>query len=919
MAHGTAAQRPYPAHWEADVVLRDGSTMHIRPVRPEDADALQEMHVGQSEQSMIYRFFAPRGRLSDEELHRFTHVDHRSRVALVLMDGDALRAVGRFDVVEPGEAEVAFYVSDALHGLGLGSVLLEHLAAAGRELGVRTFVADVLPGNGKMIHVFKGAGFPVQARTEDGVLSIRLGIEETGASWTVRAERERRTESVGMARVLGATSVLVGTVGGSAVTHGHRVLVERVRESVGAGGFDGEVHLVDGIEGGDGATVFDERVDLAVLAGPPEAVVAAVPALERLGVRGLVVLSGGFAETGPEGAAAQDALLRATRAAGMRLFGPASHGLLVTDHGKLDLLAVPPGRPRIPGATAGVGLFGQSAESTHLLVTRARSFGVPLASVVSGGNRADVSGNDTMQWWTVHEPTRVGLTYLESIGNPRKFSRIARRLSRTTPLVTLVAGTTGRAAPPGHRVRTSRRPARVLDELLRQAGVLRPGTMSEAVDLVAALVSQPPLTGDKVAVVASSVGFGGFVADLLRVAGLQVSGITVLDPGEGAASFEAPLARLAAEAGHDAVLVALSEAFADVTAEHAAAVARASAGDGRPWLVVDETRKGLTADYTVVVGVAGEVPGESPATVPATLPAVATSRAAVRVLAHLAERAAWLRSAEEELVEVPGLDPAAARGVLAPLLDALPPGGTTTLDPAGTAALLGAYGIDVLPATPTTSAAQAAAVAAEVGGPVVLKVDHPVLSRRSSLGGLRLDVDPGAVAEAWESLAARDAARRGGEPVILVQASAPRGVACTVRVGEDELYGPVVAFGLSGDATELLDDISYRVPPLTAGDVAQMVRSVRGAPRLLGEAGLPAADLAAVEDLLARASELADDLPEVLDCVLDPVIVSPDGLVVAGAVVTVARTGRQDTARRVLPASDAGSEFGTGPDVVMGE
>ena len=887
---------PYPAHWEADVVLRDGSTMHIRPVRPQDADALQEMHLGQSEQSMIFRFFAPRGRLSETELHRFTHVDHRERVALVLMDGPALRAVGRFDVTGPGEAEVAFYVSDSLHGLGLGSVLLEHLAAAGRDVGVRTFVADVLPGNGKMIHVFKQGGFPVRARTEDGVLSVSMDIEETGASWTVRAERERRAESVSMSRVLGASSVLVGACG--TAEPAHRILLDRVRDSLAAGGFEGTVHEVapEGfpalVGGGDA-----RGAELAVLAGPPMDVIGAVPALAELGVRGLVVLSGGFAETGAGGAGLQDALLHATRAAGMRLVGPASHGVLITDHGTLDLLAVPPGRPRIPGATAGAGLFGQSAESTHLLVSRARAAGVPLASVVSAGNRADVSGNDTMQWWTVHDPTTVGLTYLESIGNPRKFSRIARRLSRTKPLVTLVAGTTGRAAPPGHRVRTSRRPARVLDELLRQAGVLRPGTMGEAVDLVAALVAQPPLTGTRIAVVASSGGFGGFVADLLRVAGLDPVGTTVVDPLDGAADLEPRLTELAGDAGHDGVLVTLSEAFADVTEEHAGAVARAAATDGRPWLVVDEARSGLRAEYTAD-GV--------------TVPVVGTSRAAVRVLGHLAERAAWLRTADQELVAVPGIDHAAARAVLTPRLDALAPGGRATLDAEETAALLGAYGIDLLGSVPTRSAAQAAAAAAAVGGPVVLKVDDPVLSRRSSLGGLRLDVDPAAAGDAWESLARDTAARLGGSPVIHVQARAPRGVACTVRAGEDELYGPVVAFGLAGDATELLDDVSYRVPPLTTGDVSDMVRSVRAAPRLLGGAGLPPARVEALEDLLARASELADDLPEVLDCVLDPVIVSTDGLVVAGATVTVARTGRQDTARRVLPAGVTGPAPGMG-------
>src|SRR5690554_2301840 len=217
-AHGTAPSSTgpgYPAHWEADVVLRDGVPMHIRPIRPDDDVALQAMHQRQSSQSQYFRFFAPMDRLSTRDLHRFTHVDHHDRVALVLTRGTDIVAVGRFDRLDdPTVAEVAFYVADAEHGRGLGSVLLEHLAAAGRERGIARFTAEVLPANARMIRVFRDAGYEVRQELDDGVLHVDFHIEETGRSWTVMAEREQHAESLSMRAILGAGSVVVVALGG---------------------------------------------------------------------------------------------------------------------------------------------------------------------------------------------------------------------------------------------------------------------------------------------------------------------------------------------------------------------------------------------------------------------------------------------------------------------------------------------------------------------------------------------------------------------------------------------------------------------------------------------------------------------------------------------------------------------------------
>ena len=193
----------YPRHWEADIVARDGATMHVRPILPADAPGLQALHLAQSERSRFFRFFGHRGALTEAELERFTHVDHRDRVALVVTDRDGgpLLAFGCYDAVDARTAEVAFYVADSQQGRGLGSVLLDHLAAAGRERGFTRLVADVLPTNAKMLAVFREAGYTVDSGFEDGVVEVSVDLATTDKSWRVMTAREQFSESRSM-RVL---------------------------------------------------------------------------------------------------------------------------------------------------------------------------------------------------------------------------------------------------------------------------------------------------------------------------------------------------------------------------------------------------------------------------------------------------------------------------------------------------------------------------------------------------------------------------------------------------------------------------------------------------------------------------------------------------------------------------------------------
>ena len=451
------AQGLYPEYWEADVVLRDGSTGHLRPISPDDADAVQAFHMRQSQNSIYLRFFTYKSSLSEKELKRFTEVDHVGRVAFVVTRGQDIVGIGRYDRLDnPDEAEVAFNVSDAYQGRGLGSILLEHLAAAARENGIRRFTAEVLPENRKMITVFAEAGYEVDRRFDDGVVELNFNIDPTERSRAVMEAREHRAEARSMQTLLAPSSVAVIGASRSWGSVGYSLL-----EHIVDGGFTGpvagvnpEAFELNGMVAYGSIAGVPGPVDLAVIAVPYDQVLDVVEECGRAGVKGLLVATAGFADDDGEGLSRQRALVHCARSYGMRVVGPASLGIINTDPAVRLNASMAPELP-IPG---GLGLFSQSAAIGVMLHAAAARRSLGLSSALSAGNRADVSGNDAMQYWEDDPRTRAVALYLESIGNPRKFSRIARRLSRMKPVIVAKSDVMGcsclpdmRCAPPRRR------------------------------------------------------------------------------------------------------------------------------------------------------------------------------------------------------------------------------------------------------------------------------------------------------------------------------------------------------------------------------------------------------------------------------------------------------------------------------------
>jgi acyl-CoA synthetase (NDP forming)/GNAT superfamily N-acetyltransferase len=858
MAEAARTSGP-PEHWEADAVLTDGGLVHIRPITPQDADRLRRFHAGLSEQTVYNRFFVAVPVLSDRDVEHFTVVDHVDRVALVALIGDDIVGVVRYDRVrEPDgrpsdEAEVAFVIADEMQGRGLGPLLLEHLAEAARERGVRRFVAETLPTNRRMLAVFASAGYGVKRRFEEGVVMVGFSLAPTDESVAVARAREQRAEARSVARLLRPESVAVigasaepGSVGAGLVSAlveaGFTGTLAAVTPSAGTG------KGVAGLPTYSSIRDVPDRVDLAVVAVPASALPQVVQECAAAGVRGLVVVT----TLGERGGRAERELLALARAGGMRVLGPESLGVVNTDpEVRLDA-SLSPVRS-LPGRVA----FASHAGPLVVPVLEtAAARGLGLSCVVSMGARVDVSGNDLLQFWADDERTDVIALHLESFGNPRKFGRLARRVGRTTPVVVLASG---RA-----RGATS-------EALFRQAGVVTVDNFQHLYDTMALLACQPLPRGRRVAVIGTSVSLNSLAADAVASLGLSLSRRDDLPFDATPDMLRDTVIEAAAAA--DAVLAMVVPAYGSDGAELAAVLpgAAAEAGGEVPvlavWLGIQGVPEALRAPATPDSDLGDGVPARG------SVPTFSSPDAAALALLRAAEHAEWRRCPEGEVPALPDVQPVRARHTLEVLQSGRAE--ATQLGPGPARELLASYGIAVTPRAVVTDVERAVRRAAALGYPVALKVAAGPLRHRVEGGGVRLDlVDEAALRRAWEHME-----QRLGEAMLpcVVQPMVPPGVPVIVQLVADPVFGPVLTTQIGGIVRDVAPQQAARIVPLTDTDAADLVRSMPGSHLLTGARAGATPDTGGLEDLLLRLSRLSEDVPELVALALDPVVVSEHG------------------------------------------
>jgi acyl-CoA synthetase (NDP forming)/GNAT superfamily N-acetyltransferase len=878
---------PYPGEWEADVVLRDGGVAHVRPIRPQDAEAVQRFHAGQSAESIYLRFFAPIQSLSARDLQRFTQVDHVDRVALVATISERIVGIARYERTAPTVADVAFNIADSDQGRGLGSVLLEHLAAAARERGVQRFVADVLPQNRRMLAVFDEAGYGITHRYDDGVISLGFDIKPTAHSEEVREAREQSAEALSVRAVMHPRSVAVIGASRSPEGGGH-VILKHLLEA----GFRGALHVVNpradevlGLTSHARVTDVPGVVDMVVIAVPAAIVEEVVSDCAEAGARVLLVISDGFAEVDARGVLRQRALVRRARAEGMRVIGPNSFGVINTDD---DIRLNASLAPTLP-ASGGLALFSQSGALGVQVLASATNRGIGVSTFVSAGNRADVSGNDLMQYWLDDQRTSAVGLYLESVGNPRKFSRVARRLARRKPVIVVKSGVSSYGVPPGHEVRATHVPRGAFDAMLRQAGVIRVSNVHQMFDIAQLVLSQPLPGGPRVGIVGNSDALNTLAAEACVSWGLDVAhGPRTLSPQATPEQFVAALSDVFADSAVDAVVASFMPPLVTPSETIVRAVADAAAVAGKTCVAT-------------FLGMRGVAPGSSST---GGVPAYPTPEDAVRALASVSRYATWRRRDPGHRVQLVDVDVEGARELVrAALVAGGAPASTgrVRLSREQGAQLLAAYGVVLWPSAEVTTVEEAVAAAARFEYPVALKASDLALRERADVVTRRLTIESESeLRQAFQTLVEELANYGGQAPALRVQPMAAPGIACMLRTTEDPLFGPVISFGVAGAATELLDDVSHRIPPLTDQDVADLVTSVRAAPLLYGHRGAEPLDVDALHDLIARLAQLADDLPEVADLDVTPVLVGEFGLAVLDVSVELSAAARTDADRRRL-------------------
>ncbi len=890
----------YPSDQSVDVALRDGSAVHVRPVVAEDRDAIETFLSSLSEDSLYYRGF---GHVSVRWLTDWSvNVDYVDRYGLVVVSGLDQRIVAHaaYVRVDQHRAEVAFEVADVLHGHGIATLLLGHLAGVAAKHGITELIATVMPENRKMLDVFHYSGFAPRERIKEGMIEISLPTSMS-AEALLAFERREHTAALGAVQSF-LTPRTVAIIGASAREGSVGAALMR---NVLQAGFTGDLYPVnprteqiDGVHCFSSVAQVPARVDLAVVAVPAAGVVEVARECAAAGVRALLVISAGFAEVGEEGRERQRELLEVCRSGGMRLVGPNCLGLLNTDP-TINLNVTFSGAVPPPGR---IGMMSQSGGVAIALIEAATRLGIGVSSFVSVGNKADISGNDLLEYWEEDPQTALIAFYLESFGNPRRFARLARRVGVRKPILAVKSGRTaaGSRAASSHTAALLSASDTTVDALFRQAGVIRADTLGELLDTASLLSAQPLPRGARVAIVTNGGGPGIMCADECQAAGLDVvefpaalrERLEALVPAHAAVAnpvdmtaaasgeqYRAVVQEIAAADACDAVIALFVPALE--TSSQDVADALDVAAQHTPQLTIAAVFMGSEP-----VALAAAAARQHAADAPGARRAAryALPEEAVRALAHAVDYTRWRARPQGEVVEYGDVTPRDAAAVISSALAA----GDQWLSVPDTFALLRAYGIPCVRTELVSSVRQAVEFGAD-GRPLALKAVAPGLLHKSDAGGVRLNLAGEAqIREGAQGI--RDAVAQHGYELQawVAQEMAPTGVELLVGVVNDQSFGPVVAVGAGGTTAELLQDVAVRITPLTDIDAHDMLRSLRSFPLLDGYRGAPRCDTAMVQELLTRVSAMVHAHPEIAELDLNPVICSPAGAVVSDARIRVA-------------------------------
>jgi acetate---CoA ligase (ADP-forming) len=885
------------AHYNVEEILRDGGSIHIRALRPNDRERLLQHFKGLSQDSIYHRFFGLKRTMTDEELVRLTKLDFVTHVGLVATlrdpDGERFIGVARYiRVDDPTHAEVSFAVLDEHQGRGIGSVLLDHLSRIARSSGIVELEADVLGDNNRMLEVFAKSGFKVRRSNSSGVIHVNFPTEETKLSIEASSAREWFAAARSVAGILKPRSVAVigasrdtGKIGGAILANIKRF------------GFNGPIYPINhtatevqGLPAYKSLSAIGAPVDLAVIAVPAETVEAEIADCVRAGVHSAVIISSGFAEISDAGRARQQRIFEAVRQSGMRMVGPNCMGVLNTDPAiRLNATFAPVEPP-----TGNIGMYSQSGALGIAILDHARQRNLGLSTFISAGNRADVSNNDLLAYWADDPNTAVIVLYLESVGNPLKFARLAREVAHKKPIVAVKSGRSaaGSRAAASHSASLANLDIAV-DALFEQAGVIRTATLEELFDVSAILSMQPVPSGPRVGVVTNAGGPAILLADACEARGLilpALSSTTIdhlrtflpnaagftnpIDMTAGASAFdyERTIAAVGKDPDVDAIVAICIPPIVTQPQAAAAGIARGAelVPAGKPVITVFISTAGPPEELNQ--GARGKIPSYN------------FPENAAMALAAAARYGRWRERPRGEVHTLGRF----AHETIRTVVDRALEGAETSrwLSPTDLAIILRAAGIEVALAE-RTNVAEAITVAERLGYPLVAKAIVPGLIHKSDVGCVILDLNSGdAVADALRTLQQRTNAIGSRLEDVLLQRQINGGIEMMAGVTSDTTFGPLLVCGLGGTMVELLKDVAFRLHPVSDLDADEMIRTLRSSRLLDGFRGGPPGDRDAMNLLMTRLSAIVEVVPELTELDLNPIKMLAPG---KGAIVVDGR------------------------------
>jgi len=880
----------YPFKYERDAVLKDGSRIFLRPIRQDDTDKWLSFVSRLSSHTKYLRFHHVPKEMTEEDASRYCNVDYRDSFAIVaeyMRNGRRdIVAVGRYNRLQPrNSAEISFVVEDAFQNKGIATKLMEHLVDYARENGISTFEADVLAENEEMMKVFNDYGFHVDRELADGEYRVTFPIERTATADEKQLEREYQATVTSLRSVFFPESVAV--IGAS---REEGSLGQLILQCIIENKYSGVVYPVNPlaksvltVKAYPSVLDIPDSVDLAIIVIPAPAVANVVEQCGRKGVRAVIIVSDGFREIGDMGIERERIIRDIALGYGMRIVGPNCMGIINTN----PAIRLNGTFSRTYPRSGNIAFLSQSGAIGLAMLEYASRLDISLSQFISIGNRADISSNDLLEFWEKDETTRAILLYVESFGNPRKFGRIAQRVSSYKPIVAIKGGRTsaGTKAAATHTGAMAASTTAV-NALFRQSGIIQVDTLEESFEVISLLSKQPIPAGNRVAILTNGGGPGIIAADACANHGLELPGfssatakrltsvssrdISINNPLDITTSaddeqFAESLRILANDAGNDAVIV-ISIPPVLVGPQQISKVIQKTAPSFR------KKNKPFIACFVGQPETKRDPDIES-------VPVYTFPEEAVSALAHAVQYGAWLKQPSGRIPSFPNIQHKRASNFIEQAMtrSSERPFWLSTVE---ASELLGYYGIDMLRTEFADSATEAASKAAEIGFPVAVKLASGTIAHKTEVGGIVLGLQTKKdVKHAFNDIKGNLRSKNRVDEMegVVVQGMISKGIEVIAGVSEDPTFGPLLMFGMGGIYTELIQDVSVRLHPLTDTQASDMIESLRMSPLLKGWRSAPPADIAALKDMLLRLSAMVEDAKEINEIDLNPVIALPEG------------------------------------------